>query len=179
MKLLEQIKTRIGTGMLHATIKKTKAKKFIPFEQVQEIGIVYDAESNQDELKILNYASHLRQQGKKVQLLGFINQKKVPHTKKIHISSEFFSREKLNAFNLPEVSKIGRFVDTPFDVLLGIFRTNTLPLNAVSVYSKARYKIGGNATHGIRYFDTIIDTGTDTDIEHLAYQMEHYMKVIK
>ncbi len=177
MNVVEKIKNHFGRIYLHAEIKKQKKQnKLISFDSINEIGIVYNADNTSEEIIAHNFASHLRNEGKKVLLLGFVNQNKLPHNKKIHISSEFFCREKLNWFNLPEKNKIGRFLEIRFDLLLNLYHDNLLPLQAISVYSKAQYKMGGNIKDALKYFDFIIDTGNTKDINNLANQMEHYLK---
>jgi len=180
MSLLQKIKNIIGTYLLKKTASQKKRRAFLKkFDDIEDIGIVYNAAKKADESIIHNFAAGLRLQGKKVYLLGYVDQKILPHTKKFHITSEFFWHEKLNFFNLPVKSEIGKFINSEFDLLLNIHFDSTLPMLAIPVYANAKYCMGTCVVDALSYFDAIIDTGENTSLQFLANQMEHYLKVIK
>ncbi|MBC7383304.1 MAG: hypothetical protein H7296_10000 [Bacteroidia bacterium] len=179
MKLIDKIKNKIGRFLLHKGISKNKNGRSLPsFEQLLDIGIVYNANEKNNEEKINLFANYLRGQGKKVFMLGYVDAKILPPSKKFHITSEYFWKEKLTKFNLPDAVKIGRFLETPFDLLMNIYYEDELPLQAISVYSRAKYRIGAKIPNALVYNDTVIDTSTNKDLQNLASQMVHYLKVV-
>jgi hypothetical protein len=91
---------------------------------------------------------------------------------------EFYWKEKLNFFNLPSAEKIGRFIDTPFDLLFNIYHEENISLQGVSVLSKAKYQLGAQMNLATQLFDITIDTGENKDLYYLAKQMEFYLKAI-
>lgn len=180
MKFIQDIKTFFGKRRLNLQAMNIhKKNKLVSFDQMHEIGIVYDAANKQNEENVQRFAASLRELGKKVFLMGFVDEKILPHTKKIHIQSEFFWQEKLDVFNLPDKSKIGRFLNTHFDLLISVYFDDILPLHAMSVYTKADYKISAMHENGTRYFDAMIDTKNNKDIVNLTQQIYHYLNVIK
>ncbi|MEI6507819.1 MAG: hypothetical protein WCO54_04995 [Bacteroidota bacterium] len=180
MKIIEDIKNYTGRFILSRELSQKKVKRaFIPFADVQHIGIVYSADDKNEEEEVVNYANKLRSEGKKVFMMGYVDQKHLPHTKKFNMQSEFFWKEKLNGFNLPIKGKIGRFLDLDFDLLLNLHTGVSLPMQAIAAYSKAKYRMGSNITGGLDFYDAMIDTGNRKDLIFLIEQIDFYLKAIK
>ena len=177
--MLNQIKSYLGSFILNNQIKAKKAKnKFMPYKNAIEIGIVYNAESIKDEQKVQQFANELRADGKKVLLLGFLDVKELPFNRVPHISCELYWKEKLNFFNLPNPEKIGRFINTKFDILFNIYHEENISLQGISVLSNAKYQVGAQMNRAVKLFDLTIDTGDNKDVYYLAKQMEHYISTI-
>lgn len=180
MKLIEDIKNFIGRWQLEREISgKRNKRNLIPFSEVNHIGIVYNAESKENEQLVAKYAGELRAEGKKVFMLGYVDNKQLPHTKKFLLNSEFFWREKLNGFNLPIKGKIGQFLQLEFDLLLNLYNEPLLPMQAIAAYSNARYRVGAHLPGGLDYYDAMIDTGANRDLRYLIEQIDFYLRNIK
>jgi hypothetical protein len=179
MKLIEDIKNRIGRWQLAREAYQKKAGKLIPFDKMDEVGILYNAEGESNERIVQEYANELRANGKKVFLMGYVNEKNLPSNKKFVLNSEFFWREKLNSTNLPDKGKIGNFLEIEFDLLLNLYTEPLLPLQAMAVYSKAKYKAGAHIANSLKYSDTMIDVGTNQDLRFLIEQIDFYLKAIR
>jgi hypothetical protein len=179
MSLIENFKNYVGRIFLKKSGPIKSSQRGIPtFDSVTEIGIIYHAGSAANEEQINRVVHYLRDQGKKVWTMGFVNANTLPNNKKFHISSEYFWKEKLTWYNLPDTSKIGNFVTHRFDLLLNLYFEGDLPLLAMSSYTQSAYSMGANLPDALRYNDTIIDTGSEHSIQNLASQMVHYLKVI-
>lgn len=178
MRFIENIKNRFGRYLLDKNTRQKSHRIQPSFEQLHEIGIVYNANEKNNEEKINLFANYLREQGKKVFMLGYVNANTLPVSKKFHITSEYFWREKLTPFNLPDKIKIGRFLETPFDLLMNIYFEAELPLQAIGALTKAKYRIGAQIKDAVRFNDTIIDTAQNKDLQHLASQMVYYLKAV-
>jgi hypothetical protein len=180
MKLIENIKNYIGRYFLQKQAKKNSKSMHIPnFIGVQEIGIIYNAGSNENEEQVNKVVHFLREQGKKVWTMGFVNEKILPPSKKFHLNAEYFWKEKLSPFNLPQTDKIGTFITHKFDLLMNLYFEEDLPLQALSTYCNANFSIGAQIPYSLTYNDSVIDTNENHNIENLASQMIHYLKVIK
>lgn len=107
MKFIEDIKNKIGRWQLDREVQGRKAGQLVPFSDMKHIGILYDADWKDSEAAVQEYAGELRSEGRKVFLMGYVDQKQLPSTKKFVLNSEFFWREKLNGVNLPQ-KEIGR-----------------------------------------------------------------------
>jgi hypothetical protein len=180
MKLIEDIKNFLGKWQLHKEIKHKKAKnKLVAFGQVNHVGIVYNAETKEHEQLVARYANELRAEGKKVFMLGYVDAKQLPANKKFLLNSEFFWREKLNGINLPIKGNIGQFLQLEFDLLLNLYQEPLLPMQAISAFSKAKYRVGANVADNIDFNDATIDTGNRNDVKFLIEQIDFYLRSIK
>jgi hypothetical protein len=180
MKLIEDIKNFLGKWQLRNEIKSKKAKnKRVSFSAINHIGIVYNADTKEHEQLVAKYASELRAEGKKVFTLGYVDAKQLPANKKFLLNSEFFWREKLNGINLPIKGNIGQFLQLEFDLLLNLYQEPLLPMQAISAFSKAKYRLGSNVADNIDYNDAMIDTGNRNDLKYLIEQIDFYMRTIK
>lgn len=180
MKVIEDIKNYIGRWQLERELRQKKLKrKRVPFKDVNYIGIVYDADHKENDQLVTEYANALRAEGKKVFLMGYVNQKQLPPTKKFLLNSEFFWKEKLNGINLPIKGKIGQFLQQDFDLLLNLYFEPVLPMQALAAYSQAKYRVASNIQGGLDYYDAMIDIGPKKDLSLLIKQIDFYLRNIK
>lgn len=180
MGWIKKIKEWIGNRMLKGlSTKKTRTSNPMPsFDAMKEIGIVYKAGKEQDEDAVIKFADYLRQQGKKVFTLGFVDAKELHSKYHPTIHSQYFWRESLSIFNLPDKQKIHGFIHTEFDLLLSMFFEKELALQSVAALSKSKFSMGANMEGALPYHDFLIDTGDEKDLMNLGMQMIHYLKVI-
>lgn len=180
MKIVEDFKNYIGRWQLKQEVTKRKRQStLISFNQVQHIGILYHADNKEHEQLIAKYAGELRAEGKKVFMMGYVDAKLLPHTKKFLLNSEYFWKEKLNGFNLPVKGKIGQFLQVEFDLLLNLYMEPLLPLQAIAAYSKAKYRVGSQIENGLQFYDAIIDTGNQKSLHYFIEQIDFYLRQIK
>jgi len=178
MRFINDLRTKVGRLLLgKSALNNTVA---VPsMESVINIGILYDASNNQSEEQVQRIASQLRHDGKKVFLMGFVNQKQLPHKKVFHLTSEYFWLQQLNFFNIPDADKIGKFLQQPFDLLINLYFDDILPLQALSAKSSAKYIIGSNSKLALQYNNAVIDCGSNKTLINLASQVVHYLNIIK
>jgi hypothetical protein len=180
MKIIEDIKNTMGRMLLSRELDHKRVKRtLVPFSEAQHIGIVYYAGVKANEDIISGYANQLRQEGKKVFTMGYVDGKQLPHTKKFSLQNEFFWKEKLNGFNLPIKGKIGRFLELDFDLLLNLYLEASLPMQAIAAYSHAKYRVGAHIAGGLDYYDAMIDVGPGKNLDFLIQQIDFYLKTIK
>lgn len=179
MKWIEDIKNYIGRWQLERELRTKRSKrKRVPFDQVQHVGIVYNADSKEHENLVGMYAQKLRSEGKKVFMMGYVDQKQLPHTKKFMLNSEFFWREKLNGVNLPIKGKIGQFLQIEFDMLINLYFEPLLPMQAIAAYSNAKYRVGPHIEGGLDFYDFMVDIGPKQDLALLIDQIDFYLRTI-
>lgn len=179
MGLIDNLKNKIGAWFLSRQVKANKGMQHVPsLASIHEIGIIYNATESKQEEQITNIAHFLREQGKKVQTIGFVDAKVLPHNRKFHISSTYFWREQLNVFNIPQEEKVGQFMQHKFDLILNLYFEPIFPLQAMSTLCKAKFKMGAQINNSLAYNDSIIDIGEDKNATQLASQIIHYLNVI-
>lgn len=178
MRFIQNIKEKIGRFLLSNEVEKhQRDRTSINYSAAANIGILYDATDSESAELVHKFASELRNEQKKVFELGYVDRADIPYDVKYNINSEFFWRKKLLWNGLPEKSGISRFLNEEFDILLNLYTSDTLPLHAVSVYSKAKFRIGHYSRKAhLPYYDLMIDTGNNYDLKHYIEQINHYIK---
>jgi hypothetical protein len=180
MKTIDKLKNHIGKWQLANELKgKHKNRKLLSFQQMQHVGVLYNATFKEQEDSVNKYVQELRTEGKKVFMLGYVDAKELPHSKKFMLNSEFFWHEKLNGINLPIKGKIGQFLQIEFDVLFNLYLDPLLPLQAVSGYSNALYRVGPLTSEGALYYDFMMNIGNKSELDFFITQIDFYLRNIK
>lgn len=140
--------------------------------RAKSIGILFDAAFKKE---VLEYADELTSLGKKVQLLGYFNDKKERSKLPFH----HFTNKHLSFAYIPNHKSVKDFTNHSFDILIGVFHQDNLPLEYICTSSKARFKIG-KFTEKIHCFDLMIDTPhQDFDVENFFEEIEAILPIMK
>lgn len=178
MQWFENIKNAIGKKQLLANSGKSAPLHKMPdYSKIQEIAIVYPAGNSEQEDQVQEFAGHLRAQGKKVFLMGFLNQKELGEKRHLHLQSQFFWKEYLGFFNLPSKEKLAGFIKQPFDLLINLCPDFNLPTLALCAYSEAGLKIAPYSNEAEPFHHILIETQAKNLME-LGLQMENYLLLI-
>ena len=148
-------------------------RKPTDFESSQNIGLLYDASDPVLLKSIKDYVGQLRDQGKKVTVLGFFNDKKE------HGDFPFqsFNQKDLDWLSCPRSNHLQVFMDEPFDILITYLTEHSLPLEFISACSQAHMRIGPYIPN-TDCFDLMIDTNTD-EFSQFISTVEHYLEKLK
>jgi hypothetical protein len=180
MQWINTIKVNIGKFLLHRQLKtNTGISHITTIERAKHIAILYDATFIEQEQPIHRYISELKNAGKKVYTIGFVDMDKLPGNKKFSLQSDFCWHEKMNAFSLPHKPAFETFINTEFDLLLNFYTKPILPLLALSAFSKSKFKAGPLFEDGLNYFDAMIQTENSQSLQHLINDIHFYLNVIK
>lgn len=179
MKWIEDIKKLLGRMALEKQVKaQVVPRKTRKFQEATYIGIVYDASDDEQAKLIQEYGTELKNQGKKVFLLGFVNEKELPFKYKFLAYTEYFWLKNLNWNYLPTTESVGRFINEEFDFLLNLYTDRTLWLEAISGLSHAGLRVGKYHPDSKLYFDLMIDTGNNNDLKNYIQQVDRYIKSV-
>lgn len=178
MPWFENIKNSLGKKQLLARTPKSVPLQSMPdYSKIQDIAIVYPAGNAEQEDQVQEFAGHLRAQGKKVFLMGFLNQKELGEKRHLHIQSQYFWREYLGLLNLPIKEKLAGFIKQPFDLLINLSPEFNLPILALCAYSEASLKIATHSKEAEPFHQILIDSPSNNLLE-LGIQMENYLLLI-
>jgi hypothetical protein len=179
MKWIEDIKQRLGRITLNNQLKGLRLhRKTSHFSEASYIGILYDASDDEHAKLVQDYGAQLKSQGKKVFLLGFVNEKELPFKYKFLAYTEYFWLKNLNWNYLPTTESVGRFMNEEFDFLLNLYTTRPLWLEAISGLSHAGLRVGKYHPDSKLYFDLMIDTGSNNDLKNYIQQVDRYIKSV-
>jgi hypothetical protein len=148
-------------------LKKNKtARTSKPYKQAATVGILFTVEDKQKHLDIKELIHQLEQDGKKVQILEYLPEKKENYEFKF----DFFSTKDLSFWGTLNSTIADKFIETPFDYLFNIDRQpHPLILHLLS-RSKAHCRIGRYAEAGQPYFEMMIEqNGTNKGLIETMY----------
>jgi hypothetical protein len=157
-----------------SALKKNKSlRASMPYKQAQNIGIIFSVEDKQKHADIKEFIQRLEQDGKKVQVLEYLPQKKENY----EFLFDFFSVQDLNFWGNLNSEKAIKFSETPFDYLYCIDKEfNPLVLNLMA-RSKARCRVGRYHEAESPYFEMMIEQNGTT--KGLIETMYKYTKQLR
>lgn len=130
----------IGKRLLRKRSISQKAESLKQLRQINTVGIVYNVITL--ERKQLNSIAHFfESEGKKVFSLGFVDSKELDSSQVSSGAEKFYCRKQLNIWNLPKGDEVNEFINKDYDYLINLDGQGTLPLQAISAYSKAKVRM--------------------------------------
>lgn len=172
MKLIEQIRTRFHHSFLEKELPTHQLKRASMYlDNAASIGILFDGTEPAERETVLNYAGQLREQGKKVKLLAFFNNK----IKGKSFAYPVFNRLQMDWAMRPNSREALEFKDQTFDLLLNLTKSTVLPLDYLAAHSKARFRVGPFTSKTYCY-DLMIEHSGKSDLKAFLHQVVFYMK---
>lgn len=155
-------------------LKKNKTvRSSIPYKQASNVGIIFTVEDKEKHEAVKDLIQQLERDGKKVQVLEFLPEKKLNHEFKF----DFFSIKDISLWGELTSALALKFAETPFDYLFCIDKqSNPLVLHLLA-RSKAHCRVGRFIESESTYFEMMIEqTGTT---EALIESMYNYTRQLR
>ncbi|MDB5282367.1 MAG: hypothetical protein JWO06_1442 [Bacteroidota bacterium] len=176
MKLWDDIRNYFYKRNLAERISGLKVKRnIINLDDSKSVGIIYDSTNPDNDIIITKFAEGLRKDGKTVDILGYVNDKKIDHKADILV----FNKKNLSWTQVPDDTRVEQFAAKKFDLLLACFIGQNLPLEYVAAISNARWRLGVYAANKTEYYDMMINLGEKNNIQYLLDQAIYFLKQIK
>ncbi len=158
----------------NSALKKNRAMRTsIPYKQAQSIGIIFTVEDKQKHHDIKEFVHRLEQEGKKVQVLEFLPEKKENH----EFLFDFFTIKDFSYWGKLQSDKAVKFAETPFDFLFYFDnQANPLVLDVLA-RSKARCRVGKYSETDRPFFELMIEQNGTTN--GLIETMHKYTQKIR
>lgn len=155
-------------------LKKNKTvRTSIPYKQASTVGIIFTVEDKEKHEAIKDLIQQLERDGKKVQVLEFLPEKKLNHEFKF----DFFSVKDISFWGDLTSSLALKFADTPFDYLFYIDKqSNPLVLHLLAK-SKAHCRVGRFNEAESNFFEMMIEQNGTT--EGLIESMYNYTSKLR
>lgn len=173
--MLEKIKNRFFKSVLRQRNTQQITRKVTNLHDATTIGIAYDSTNPDNDIAVTKFAELLRSKGKTVTIIGFVNDKKIDHKGDISI----FNRSETNWYGIPNSEKADRFIDQKFDLLLVPLTDACPPIEYISFLANAKYRVGPFHEEKAAFFDLMINTGEDNNINYILQQMLFFLNSIK
>ena len=179
MSWIRNIKSSIGEYLFRKEIKFTQRERaVVGFGDAKKIGILYDATTKSNYELVKEYLRKIRNQQKEVKALGFIDSKKFPPDQFVKLGMDFFTREHLNWYLTPDSRVTDNFVNENFDILISLNIEKCFPLQYISAFSKAKYRVGNYGNGSEVFYDLMINLKPEDDLKNFIEQVDYYINLI-
>lgn len=138
------------------------------------IGIIFDATSIEHIEATTKYAENLRQAGKQVRLLAYVDDK----SKDLALPFPFFSKNNVNLLHVPSGKAVDNFVTQTFDILYVLHPKSTLTFEYIATLTEARLKVGPFSRDKDSY-DLMIDMNSRSALHYFINQVEFFLDKMK
>lgn len=141
----------------------------------KSVGILYDSSNPANDIIITKFAEGLRREGKTVDILGFVDDKKIASKADVQI----FNSKSLSWARVPQSAQADSFAAKQFDLLFAAFTTQNYPLEYVARISKAKWRVGTYEQKKTDFYDLMINTGDKTDLHYFLEQATYFLNKIQ
>ncbi len=172
--MLATIRTAIARKKLRRAAGEINRRRRIhTLESARTIGLLFDASPERNRREVLDFVKTLEKKGKKVSLLGFIEEDKNPGEHPF----PFFTPKELNWDNSPKSDKAAEFSRQNFDLLLSFNPSERIALAWPALQSPAGMKIGF-VTSLPNDFDMLLEIPADKGLRFFVEQLDLYLDKI-
>lgn len=138
------------------------------------VGIIYDSSNAANDIVISKFSDSLRQQGKSVDVLTFVNDTKT--NDKVGIM--LFNKKNINWISVPDGEMVEKFAAKKFDLLFACFTGENLPLEYIAAVSKAKWRVGVYSPIKTDYYDLMVKTEGQQDVSYFLQQATIFLNRI-
>ena len=176
MELWDNIRNYFYRKNIEKTLAGLNPKRVLTnLHDAKTVGIVYNSTNPDNDIIITKFAEHLRKEGKTVDILGFVDDKKIDHKADVLI----FNPNNLSWYRTPSDERVEKFADKNFDLLLAAFTEENFPLEYVARTSKAKWRLVIFDEKKTDYYDMMINMSGKNDLQHFLEQSTHFLNKIQ
>lgn len=178
---MKKIKNYFAFNALRKELK-TRVRKLMPtrfsFYGVRTVGMIFDASNPEDYELVKRYVVYLRENAKKVKVLGYFSQKNIPPLTYSKLEYDFFSSKEVNWFEKPTTHIIDNFMNEEYDLLIDLNIHDHFPLKYISALSKAKFKVGKYKEEDEEIYDMMIDADNTQTLKYFLRQIDTYITML-
>ncbi|MCZ4410750.1 hypothetical protein O3Q51_18180 [Cryomorphaceae bacterium 1068] len=178
MKWFDDIKKAWGRRKLLSKINKSRETAVSNFHNAHSVAILYEEKGESYYILVKQYVKYLKSEFgvRDVLALCYIDDKKeVPHYHTHRLKFDYFLKSELNWWYEPSCDQVKNFVANPYDILINLERTPSLPLEFIQAESNARLKVGYYNPDREDHFDLMLDLPEKATFDEFVKQVNHYL----
>jgi len=156
----------------------SRGRAIMNIDSAGSIGIIYCGDNPDDVELMKNYVQTLRNLGKQVKSLGFINVKELPLGLNGSMMHQYYALKELNWYFKPSSQFIDNFVSDEFDILMDFGIPLQLPITYISSMSKAKCKVGRYLEKYVDLYDVMIEADTTKSLDYVVKTTHDYMMLL-
>ena len=180
MEIIKKIRKFARYYFLRRHMARRERKKMVMgLDDAIKIGLVFDASEAADYRLTANFVKSLQDMGKKVQCMGYVQQKKLPGYLH-HQVNWVFCQSKDFTWNLrAKTNLMNQFLDDQLDILIDLSPSTLFHTKYIAGISNAKYKVGRFNPEQVDIFDLLMQVPDDVNLNDLMTHIIHYLKIIK
>jgi hypothetical protein len=180
MELFRKVRLKIGDTILRNKLAATKRKtSYSNIGLVKNIGIVWDASKIDDFACLSRFCQRMSENKTEVKVIGYYPGNNLPNQ---YTAVRYFSvlkDQELNIFYHPVSTESSSFIAQRFDVLIDLNFKKLMPLQFITLLSKASFKVGLYDAEIKKYpFDLMMELKSPVNTEDYLNQILHYLGMI-
>ncbi len=148
-----------------------KVKKPVNFDTANKIGILFDATDLKTRKTILDYVESLKDQKKRVKLLGYFDNR----LKDNNFTFKHFNKDNIDWAMRPKGEHVENFLDQDFDLFINLSPVSSTPAEFISAVTNAELKVGPYTENTFCY-DLMIEPRKDVKMEDFIKEVEILLK---
>ena len=127
---------------------------------------------------LLEFINELRENRKKVKLLGFTSERTLPNYYSEKITWDIISRKNINWYYKPVAPFVKSFCDEEFDLLIDLTLEDFKPLIYAATLSKAKFKVGRYSEMNADIYDLMIHADQIQTVPEFIEHVKYYLSMI-
>jgi len=176
MELLEKIKDGFFMSVIEQRSSVFKPNRAITnLSTAKNFGIIYDSTEPGNDIAATKIAEWLRNKGKEVTVIGYLNDKKISSKEDV----EIFNVYDVNWYGVPKTDKTKSFCNHEFDVLLCGITEENRPLEYIAFMSKAKCRVGPYMPKKTAAFELMVNADKSTHLKSMLEKMITLLNQIK
>ncbi|MDL5047114.1 hypothetical protein QQ054_13905 [Oscillatoria amoena NRMC-F 0135] len=153
------MKLSLLKGRISRQLRKNKTQRnSVSYKKAQTVGIIFTIDDRQKHDQIKEFIHKLEQDGKKVQVMSFLPNKKENH----EFLFDFFSLKEVSIWGKIDSPLALKFCETPFDYLYYLDTEPNPYLMYLLARSHAKCRVGRFWINGEPFFELMIDSVANT-----------------
>jgi hypothetical protein len=174
MSLIQKIKKAFYMRSLHRKLKAMVApnRQAVNFESATRISLLFDATDLDAREVALTYADKLKKRGKKVQLLGFFDNK----LDNPNFTFPHFNRKNVDWAQRPNGKNVEDFIKEKPDVFINLATQTTPYTEYIAALTNAPLRVGPCTDQTICY-ELMIDLAKPKTLEAFIKEVEKILKI--
>lgn len=176
MELLEKIKDSFFMSVIEQRSSDLKPNRALTnLSTAKTFGIIYNSTESGNDIAATKIAEWLRNKGKEVSVIGYMNDKKISSKEDV----EIFNVYDVNWYGVPKSDKTKSFCNQEFDVLLCGITEENRPLEYIAYMSKAKCRVGPYLPKKVEAFELMVNAEKGIHLKSMLEKMITLLNQIK
>lgn len=155
------------------SLKKPNGRRFsVGYPEARHVGIIFSVEDVQKHEHIKKLVKRIQQDGKTVEVLSFLGKDKQNH----EFLFDFFTEKDISFWGGFKTDRVRQFMTKEFDYLIHVDVGSNMYFERMLAKSAARCRIGNYCDRKSRFYEMMVKTKEQNNIEELVNQLYHYTR---